>query len=104
MPPPQPDNQVQMRTGRVASAGAYTHHIHRPHAVTLFHAPFGQMAVADREVPVPHGNIFPGHSILPGLHYDAVHHGVSLTAVGPQVQTVVPLALFRERVSTHTER
>ena len=104
VPPPQPDSQVQMRTGRAACATAYTHHIPRPHAVTLLHSPFRQMAIADREITVSHGDIFPGHPVLSRLHHDAVHHGVGLAAVSPQVQTVVPLAFFRERVCTHTER
>lgn len=102
--PPHSHRQVQMRTGRAACAAAYTHHITRPHAVSLLHSPFGQMAIADREIPVPHGDIFSGHPVLSGFHHDAVHHSVSLTPVSPQVQTVVFPALFRERVSTHTER
>lgn len=61
------------------------------------------MAIADREVPVSQGDIFTRHPVLSRLHHDAVHHGVGLVAVIPQIQSVVPLALFRERVRPDAE-
>jgi len=53
VPPPNPDCQVQVRSGRAACVAAYPYHIPRSHAVAILHTPLGQMAIADSEVPMP---------------------------------------------------
>lgn len=66
----------------------------RSHTVASFHAALGQMTIADWEVPMPHGDILSGHFILPGLQHNAVHHGIGLATVSPQIQSVVLFAFF----------